>query len=37
MGNKFGSIIYYDGEELNDDEKEQLYKDYNNLAKLIRS
>ena len=37
MGNKFGSIISYDGEELNDDEKEQLYKDYNNLVKLIRS
>ncbi len=37
MGNKFGSIISYDGEQLNDDQKEQLYKDYNNLANLIRS
>ena len=37
MGNHFGSVLSYDGNKLNEEQANELYENYNNLAKLIRS
>lgn len=37
MGNHFGSVLSHDGNKLNEEQANELYENYNNLAKLIRS